>query len=799
MQGMTGRLAALAALGSMLAAGASAEEAQQIDIAAQPLASAVLELGRKTGLQVVVDDRLMAGRQSVAVSGVTTPREALQIMLGQSGLQPALVNDDTLSMGPRAGTLAADGSVVLDTITLISEDPFGEVSGIVAHTSGTGTKTGANLRDVPQAVNVVTADQAEAQGARSVVSGLAYTPGVVGQYGDNDLRHDWLTIRGFRPDRYADGLRLNFGARGYAQSRAEPFGLERIEVLKGPASVLYGQATPGGIVNVVTKRPVDREVRQVELSYGSYDRKQVGVDFGGRLDEAGNVLYRFVAMSRDGNSEYDHVSERKLYVAPSLTWKLDPGLSLTVFAEYQNIDSPGGGGAPSLPANGTLYRDADNGWLPRSTFVGEPGFDHFESTSKQLGLRMEKQIGTNWAFNQVLRYSDVDVDTQRVQLYCTSLDCGPTEAVRYAWGFPETSKLWAWDAHLTGKLGTGPLEHQLLFGIDASREKSHFDETALDYVSMGWDVFDPIYLGGGIARPPVAMSIDQTRKQVGLYANDQISWGRAVFSAGLRYDWADTTTRTVTASDDRTVDQSDRELTGRLGAVYHFDNGLSPYLGYSTSFYPAGGTDRNGKAFEPTNADQIELGLRYAPEGKPVMVTLSAFQLTQENVLTPDPVNTSFNTQTGEVRVRGIELEAKAELPHGFSLIGSWAYSDAEITEDNRHRGNRPAFVPRSQGSLWLDYALQSPGAWGGLSLGGGLRHVGQTYGDNANQFSVPSFTLLDAAIRYDLAAIGYDGVKFSLNVTNLEDKRYVSTCLNASGCYWGAGRAVTASLDYRW
>lgn len=695
----------------------------------------------------------MAGRRSVAVSGTMTPDQALRIMMGDSGLRPGLVDDDTLTL--QAGPdVSPDGAILLDPITLRAENPFGAVPGLIARSSGTATKTGADLRDVPQAVNVVTADQAAAQGARSVVSGLAYTPGVVGQYGDTDVRHDWLTVRGFRPDRYGDGLRQNFGARGYAQSRAEPFGLERIEVLKGPASVLYGQATPGGIVNVVSKRPVDRPVREIELSYGSNARAQVGLDLGDRLDKNGDLLYRVVAMARDGDTEYDHVSERKLYLAPSLTWRIDPDRALTVFAEFQDIDSPGGGGAPSLPATGTLY-PAPQGYLPRATFVGEPGFDHFDARQSQIGFRLDQQLSPDWSLGQTLRYSKVDVDTQRVQLFCMTLACGPTETVRYAWGFPETSELWSFDQQLKGTVQTGSASHDLLFGLDLSREHSHFDETALNYVSRGWDVFDPTYTGG-VARPPVALSIDQTRRQAGLYAQDQITMGRTVLSAGLRYDKAETITRTTTATADTGVEQDDEELTGRIGAVHHFDNGISPYAGYSTSFYPAGGTDRSGAAFLPTTATQAELGLRYAPEDRPVMLTASVFDLTQKNVLTPDPLDTRFNTQTGEVRVRGIELEAKAELDRGFSLIGSWAYSDAEITRDSRYQGNRPAFVPRHQAALWLDYRLQSPGAWGGLSLGGGVRHVGQTYGDNANQFSVPSFTLVDLAVRYDLAAIGH-------------------------------------------
>ncbi|PTE20320.1 TonB-dependent siderophore receptor [Cereibacter changlensis JA139] len=796
MQGMRGGLTALVAVAGLAAGGAQAQDAQRIDIPAQPLSAAVLQLGRSTGVQVVVDERLMAGRRSVAVRGVMTPQQALRIMLGESGLQPGQV-DETLTMRPEA-SVAAEGTTLLGAIVVETEDAFGHVAGLVAHSSGAGTKTGAALRDVPQAVNVVTADQARAQGALSVVSVLSYTPGVVGQYGDTDIRHDWLTIRGFRPDRYADGLRQNFGARGYSQPRAEPFGLERTEVLKGPASVLYGQATPGGIVNVVSKRPVDREVREVDLSYGSYDRKQIGLDLGGRVAGSGDLLYRFVAVARDGDTEYDHVSERRVYVAPSLTWKVDDSLTVTAFAEYQDIDSPGGGGAPALPASGTLYEDP-RGELPRSTFVGVPGYDHFENTHSQAGFKLEKKLGPNWTLNQALRYSDIEVDTQRVQLYCAAPACGPTQAVRYAWAFPETSELWSFDANLNGKLRTGAVEHDLLFGLDASRERSHFDETQLSYVQMGWDVFNPTPVSGSVSRPPVNLSIDQTRKQVGIYAQDQMTWGQAVFSAGLRYDRAETRTRTVSDSSDLTVDQEDDKLTGRLGAVYHLANGFSPYLGYSTSFYPAGGTDRNGATFRPTTADQFEIGLRYAPEGQPVMVTLSAFDLTQQNVLTPDPANTSFNTQTGEVRVRGLELEAKAELASGLQLVGSWTHNDAEITEDSRYEGNRPVYVPRTQAGLWLDYTVQSDNAWGGLSLGGGARYVGQTYGDNANAFSVPSFTLVDAAIRYDLAAFGYEGTKISLNVTNLADRKYVASCLSASGCYWGPGRAVTASLNHRW
>ncbi|WP_246663249.1 TonB-dependent siderophore receptor [Rhizobium sp. WL3] len=759
-------------------------------------------------MQVTYLSSAATGKTSPGFSGSATREQALSEILAGSGLTYSFANATTVAISAptaAAGNLASDGSTQLNTIEVQGENAWGPVDGIVATQSATGTKTGTPLKNTPQAVNVVTRDQMEAQGAATVTQVLRYTPGVVAQYSDTDVRHDWLTVRGFTPGRYRDGLRLPFGARGYSQPKIEPYGLERAEVLKGPASVLYGQGLPGGMLNMVSKRPQDEEIREVELQYGSHDRFQAAFDVGGKLDEDGAFLYRLVGVGRLSDTQYDYVEERKGYIAPSFTFKPDEGTSLTLLGEYQNIDSPGGGGAPALTANGTLNL---NGYaeLPRNAFLGEPGYDRFKNEQAFVGYEFSHEFDDTWTFKQNLRYGYVDTDTQRVQAFCLAA-CDPSAQLRYAWAFPESSRLFTVDNQAIARFSTGDVSHTAIFGLDYSFENSRFEESALAGITTPINLYDPVYGATSITRPGTSLRIDQDRSQAGLYAQDQIEWGNAVFSLGGRYDWANTDTRNRTSSSDATVDQKDGQFTWRTGLVYNFDSGFSPYASYSTSFNPASGTDRSGLPFDPTTGEQFEVGVRYQPEGMNSFISLSAYQLTQENVLTPDPANTSYRVQTGEVRMRGLELEGKAEINDVFSVIASYAYTDSEITRDNsnasgvNNEGNRLAFVPEHQAALWLDYSVQSDGAWGGLSFGGGARYVGQTFGDNANAFDVPGYTLFDAALRYDFGKADpkLEGLKASLNVSNLFDKKYVSTCIGATGCYWGEGRTVYGTLKYSW
>lgn len=795
----------------VLSTGAVAQTAKSYEfaISGQPLSAALVRFSSVTGIDVAFDGPLPANLRSVGTAGNLSAEGALRRLLAGTGLTFRFTTANTvLLINPQnsSSSASAVGATILEPIVVQGENARGPVEGFVATQSATATKTGTSLKDTPQAVNVVTKDQIAAQGSTTLTQALRYTPGVISQYGD-DSRYDWFTIRGFRPSRYLDGLRLPFGSRGYAQPRVEPFSLERAEVLKGPASVLYGQGDPGGLINMVSKRPSATALNEVEMQFGTDKRIQTAFDLGGGAGDDDSFLYRIVGVGRLTDTQYDYVREKKGYIAPSFTFKADEGTSLTVYGSYQHIDSPGGGGAPALPANGTLYTRMYPE-LPRSAFPGEPGYDHYKSDQASVGYEFEHEVDDTWTIRQNLRYSYIGTDTQRVQPYCPAA-CNPTAFYRYAWAFPESARAVTVDNQAIGNFQTGDVAHTALFGLDYSYESSRYEESALSPIFTPFNGLDPVYGATAITRPPIATRIDQDRSQIGLYAQDQMEWNNFVFSLGGRYDWANTDTRTRTSVADNQVDQRDGKFTWRTGLVYNFDNGLSPYAGYSTSFNPASGTDRLGNAFEPTTGEQFEVGVKYQPNGSNSFVTLSAYHLTQDNVLSPDttPGFTNYSVQTGQVRMRGVELEGKAEITDAFSVLASYAYTDSEITRANpnaagiSNEGNRFAFVPRQQASLWLDYTLQTSTIWDGLSFGGGARYTGQTFGDNANKFDIPSYTVFDAAVRYDFGKADpkLEGLKASLNVSNIFDRKYVSTCIAATGCYWGEGRTVYATLKYSW
>lgn len=795
----------------VLSTGAVAQTAKSYEfaISGQPLSAALVRFSSVTGIDVAFDGPLPANLRSVGTAGNLSAEGALRRLLAGTGLTFRFTTANTvLLINPQnsSSSASAVGATILEPIVVQGENARGPVEGFVATQSATATKTGTSLKDTPQAVNVVTKDQIAAQGSTTLTQALRYTPGVISQYGD-DSRYDWFTIRGFRPSRYLDGLRLPFGSRGYAQPRVEPFSLERAEVLKGPASVLYGQGDPGGLINMVSKRPSATALNEVEMQFGTDKRIQTAFDLGGGAGDDDSFLYRIVGVGRLTDTQYDYVREKKGYIAPSFTFKADEGTSLTVYGSYQHIDSPGGGGAPALPANGTLYTRMYPE-LPRSAFPGEPGYDRYKSDQASVGYEFEHEVDDTWTIRQNLRYSYIGTDTQRVQPYCPAA-CNPTAFYRYAWAFPESARAVTVDNQAIGNFQTGDVAHTALFGLDYSYESSRYEESALSPIFTPFNGLDPIYGATAITRPPIATRIDQDRSQTGLYAQDQMEWNNFVFSLGGRYDWANTDTRTRTSVADNQVDQRDGKFTWRAGLVYNFDNGLSPYAGYSTSFNPASGTDRLGNAFEPTIGEQFEVGVKYQPNGSNSFVTLSAYHLTQDNVLSPDttPGFTNYSVQTGQVRMRGVELEGKAEITDAFSVLASYAYTDSEITKANpnatgiSNEGNRFAFVPRQQASLWLDYTLQTSTIWDGLSFGGGARYTGQTFGENANKFDIPSYTVFDAAVRYDFGKADpkLEGLKASLNVSNIFDRKYVSTCIAATGCYWGEGRTVYATLKYSW
>ena len=682
---------------------------------------------------------------------------------------------------------AADDARTLDTV---------QVTAPIAKDSGTATKTNTSILETPQSISVVTDRQMRDRGIHGVEEAVWYVAGTRGgQYGE-DTRSDWMMIRGFSPARYLDGLAMVDGA-WTGGSRIEPFGLERIDILKGPASVNYGAMPPGGMVNFVSKRPTEETLREVEVQLGNYDLKQAAFDFGGKLNDSGTLLYRLTGLARNSDNIIDFVHDDRYYLAPAITWKPDEANTLTVLARWQKADTVEAGGF--LPLEGSLQPGANGRRISRSFFGGEPGTSGYDKTLQSLGYEFSHDFGGGVSFHQNARYSEAEVDASNANLglfglqddFSPGSDPGRTLVARYYYPRLDKSTSVGLDNNLQFRFATGRAEHTVLAGLDYRRLRDDY-ASAFAFGVPPIDAYDPVY--GAVLDVPAFTSHQlQVQSQIGAYVQDQIRIDRWVVTVGGRQDWVGTDTEDRINGGSK--HQSDDKATGRVGVNYLFDNGITPYIGYSTSFQPTVGTDFNGKAFSPTSGDQIEAGIKYQPPGGRLLATLAAYQITQENTLTVDPEHTLFSVQQGETRVRGVELEGRWNVGAGLSVYGAYTYTDSEVTKTTAAGtlGKQIALQPRSQASLGADYTITT-GALAGLGFGAGVRYTGSQYGDIYNLWQTPSYTLWDASLRYDL-----DQWRFQLNAANLADKKYIAACNSATWCYYGYPRTLTATARFQW
>lgn len=698
---------------------------------------------------------------------------------------------------------SAPGAVVLEDLQIDAApvSPSNEVEGVVARQSSAGTKTDANIAEVPQSISVVGRTQMDQQKAQTVAEALKYTPGVFADSRADGL-FDGLFIRGFGGfgglanfSKLLDGLPLQSG-QYLATPAVDAYLLERIDVLKGPASVLYGQTSPGGVVNMVSKRPTDTPQHEIEVQTGSRGREQIATDHSGPIDDEGIWSYRLTGVTKRADTQIDHTEEQRIAIAPSLTWRPDDDTSLTVLASYQK--DPSSYYTGWVPAQGSVL-GSSTGKISRHFNPGEPSVDAYDREQTLFGYEFSHRFNDTWTFRQNARYMDLNSEykgfmVNYVNPYSATT---PGEFNRLADHSIEKQRSFSVDNQLEATFDTGPIEHKVLLGLEYDRAQSSM-RFGRSYDVAGISYLNPVY-AQSVALPALTSHTEQTPEQTGLYLQDQIKWDKWTFLAGLRQDWAKTRTEDKTAGS--TSHQSDQALTGRVGVVYAFDNGLSPYASFSNSFEPVTGTDAQSQAFKPTKGEQYEVGIKYQPIGWDSFITLSAFQIKQQNVRTTAPDNAFYYVQTGEVRVRGAELEGRANLTEQISLLAGYSILDPEVTKDTTkaNEGNRPVSVPLSQASAWLDYSFR--GQLDGLSSGIGLRHIGKSYGDTSNDLSVDAYTLVDAAVRYDLnkASPALKGWSVAVNVNNLNDKHYVASCFSAGGCFYGAERTTLASLKYAW
>lgn len=662
-----------------------------------------------------------------------------------------------------------------------------QVTAPIAKDSDSVTKTDTPIIAIPQSVSVITDEQMRRRGIQGIEEAVWYTAGAQGGGYGPDSRSDWLLVRGFTPARYMDGLALAEGS-GTGITRIEPYGLERLEVLKGPSSVVYGAMPPGGMVNMVSKRPTAQPLHEVGVEVGNFDLRQGTFDFGGPLNDAGTVLYRLTGLARASDTMVDHIQDDRYYLAPALTWKPSNATSLTVLSHFQKAETASGGGF--LPASGTLLPNP-NGKIPHHRFTGEPGQNDYDKTLASIGYEFHHDFASGLAFHQNLRYGKADVDNNGGNVGAFGLLGDGRTLLRYLFPNENHTKTFGVDDNLQYVLDGDRVQHTLLAGVDYRRANDDY-ASAFDFNVAGLDVFHPVY-GSPVVVPAYTSHTVQTQSQLGVYLQDQIALGRWGVTLGGRQDHVKTDTDNVIGGG--SAHQTDRAFSGRVGVNYLFDNGLAPYVSWSHSFQPTVGTDFAGKAFKPTTGDQYEAGLKYQPAGGNGLLTASVYQITQKNSLTIDPNHTLYQVQQGETRLRGVELEARWNIGPNLSVYGDYTYSNSKVTQTNDlpSLGKQVALLPKQQASLGADYTLVG-GALAGLGFGGGVRYVGKHYGDIYNDWKTPAYTLLDAAAHYDVGSW-----RLQLNVSNLADKNYVSVCNSAAWCYYGYARTVTASARYRW
>lgn len=654
----------------------------------------------------------------------------------------------------------------------------------VAASSSSATKTDTPVKETAASISIVTAARMEEQAVKSIPEALRYTAGVVSEYRGASNAGDEAIVRGFGyVPRFVDGLSVGSGT-------IEPWLLESVAVLKGPASLLYGQSNPGGLIDMTTKAAYGQEINRFGLATGSGSRAESRFDFARNL-EGTDLSWRVVGLASRADTQEDGLKSRRLAIAPSLLWAPSETTSLTVSARYQREPDAGYRNFRERLGTETSTR---YGRIPSDFLVGDPAHERSASTSLSLGYSFEHAFSPDLIFRQKARISNVE--STRDTLVWGSLAADQRTISRTASDSESENDQALIDNQLETRFGFAGFEHVLLGGFDVQYTRA---------TSLSWrgranpiDWLAPVY--GNVVLTGYGQSGDslsRTRQQ-GVYLQDQLTHGRWHLVAGLRYDRASNESLNYLAGT-RSPDIDNEAVTGRIGALYAFDNGFAPYISYSTSFEPVTQAPQAGEGtFDPTEGEQLEVGVKWSRPDDSLMVTASVYDLRQTNVLKSiDGTTPTAYEQVGEIKSRGFELEAQGRISRNLSLIGAYSYNDSKISESNKPAevGMKNDRVPRHQASLWGKYLFDN-----GLDIALGARHTGTSWARN-NAFSVSRYTLLDLALGYECGKLDprCAGLRGQVNVSNLTDKFYAASCSGAYACFVGNERVITASLDYQW
>lgn len=802
------------ALGSAWAAENPPQAALKMDIRAQPLDDALNEFARQTGLQVFFlasdESRRLI---SAPLLGSFDPNQALARLLANTGLAYEYLDARTVAIrsARRSGDAAASpityrqegeerplriaqaDQTSTDTATAPSEPAPEEVivRGARFYQPSAGraaSKMDLPLIETPLSVSVVTSEQMEARSVDSLEQAFRYSAGIYSLGGGANRRSGTgFVVRGFNvtgsAPLYVNGSKFPINSTSGAM---EPYLFESVELLKGPGSVLYGQTPPGGLINMVSKRPTARPLHSLKAQVGSWDHRQVNADFGGPLNSDGTWGYRLTGLVRDSDTMIENLPDDRVAVSAAVDWAISQQTKLTFLATYYHTKTAFDFGKP---ADGTVLPNV-NGRIDRDVFVGEPGFDKFDQTGHTLGYLFEHRFNDTWQVRQNVLTYDYDVDFAGIEVGAATDAATHRLVSRFPYSRDDSDKGWSIDNQLLGKWRLGRFEHTALLGVDYS--DINFKRAQLNGAVAPLDLFAPVY--GAVITPAAnAARTASDSRQLGIYLQDHIKFdGHWMLLLGGRWDDTRSDNRVVSAAGTVTFSKIEADaFTKRIGFLYLSDSGLAPYVSYAESFQPLAGTNFAGTPFDPTKGIQYEVGLKYEPKGGNGALTVAAYELTQQNNRTPDLAHPGFLVQTGEIRARGVEVEGRLSFGETLDLLAAYNYTDAVVTHSNGpDLGLVPASVPDNTASLWMDYHYQV-GTRGELSLGAGVRYIGETY-NLFNTVVVPSYKDYDVSARYDSR-----NWRFALNVKNLLDKKYVSACTFA--CFYGDERNISFSAQYTW
>ncbi|PHH41148.1 MULTISPECIES: TonB-dependent siderophore receptor [Pseudomonas] len=788
-------------LSSALLAAEQASSVRAYNLPAAPLSTTLNQIASQGGLALSLNPSLAAGKTSAPVSGQYDAAGALRAALQGTGLQLEQSSTGTYTLvAVPEGTLALPETAVIGVENL--ETAWGPVEGYTATRTAAGSKTDTALVEAPRSISVATRQQMDDRSVHSLDDAVRYMPGITASSYGSDTRIDWLRVRGFEPTQFLDGLPLPKGV--YANPKPETWNLDRLALLRGPASSVYGQTPPGGLLDMVSRRPSSEASSEIQLQYGSDNHRQINFASTGKIDDAGQFLYGISGVVRDSDTQIDHIENKRYNIAPSLTWNIDDDTKFTLLTQFTRDDT--GVTSQFYPIQGTKI-DMPFGKISHHKNLGDPDYDFYDRTYYALGYAFEHRLNDVWQFKQNLRYtkSDLSFQTVTVNSYNPSFAGFTVDAQgnvgRGTTNVDEDISQFAVDNNFQADFATGDIRHTLLLGLDHQRSNTNY--TSIFGTAPDINVNNPIY-GQPITRPARSSAFydyDQKTYQTGLYVQDQMALDQWRLTLGGREDWVHTGTQFINKGD-ATNTQRDKAFSGNAALSYVFDSGFVPYLSYAESFQPTSGADATSTgSLKPTEGKQWELGIKYQPPGSKTLLSAAVYDLTQKNVAVNSIVNNvTITSQTGEVKVKGLELEAVSDVTDNLKVIAAYTLAKSEV-QKGVDKGNRLQLMPNQQASLWTDYTWHS-GVLDGFGIGGGVRYTGNTYGDKANTWlgKADAYTVFDASVHYDLGRLdnSLKGASLAINATNLFDKDYISTC-DGYYCYYGDQRSVIASATYKW